>query len=74
MYQEYLATATIQAPVGDPQHVFRLSEGPPPFQYVRQPDGSVPFIGTNFSSRSASWWDPNTRMPYVLNWSGGLHI
>jgi len=72
MYQEYLATATLQAPVGDPQHVFRLSEGPAPFQYVRQPDGSVPFIGTNYSSRSASWWDPNMRMPYVLNWSGGV--
>jgi hypothetical protein len=72
MYQEYLATATLQAPVGDPQHVFRLSQGPAPFQYVLQPDGSVPFIGTNYSSRSATWWDPKMRMPYVLNWSGGL--
>jgi hypothetical protein len=72
MYQEYLATATVQAPVGDPSHAFRLSEGPPPFAYTRQPDGSVPFIGTNYSGRSASWWDPGMRMPYVLNWSGGF--
>jgi hypothetical protein len=72
MYQEYLATATLQAPVGDPQHVFRLSQGPQPFQYVLQPDGSVPFIGSNYSSRAASWWDPKMRMPYVMSWSGGL--
>ena len=72
LYQEYLANATIAAPVGDPQHVFRLSEGPPKFQYAVQPDGSVPFIGSNYTSRTASWWDPNMRMPYVLNWSGGV--
>ncbi len=72
MYQEYLATATLAAPVGDPQHVFRLSQGPTPFTYTRQPDGSVPFIGTNYSTRSANWWDPGMRMPYVLNWSAGV--
>jgi hypothetical protein len=72
MYQEYLATATVQAPVGDPRHVFRLSEGPPAFQFNVQPDGSVPFIGTNYSSRAAQRWDPNMRMPYVMSWSGGF--
>ena len=45
-----------------------------PFQYAVQPDGSVPFIGTNYSSRSATWWDPKMRMPYVLNWSGGSAV
>src|SRR5207253_1670598 len=29
MFQEYLATASIAAPTGDPSHVFRLSQGPP---------------------------------------------
>src|SRR5260370_30469587 len=43
MYQEYLATATLAAPTGDPRHVFNLAQGPDSFQYVRQPDGSVPF-------------------------------
>jgi hypothetical protein len=62
----------VQAPVGDPQHIFRLSQGPVPFSYTVQPDGSVPFVGTNFSSRSASWWDPKMRMPYVMSWSGGV--
>jgi hypothetical protein len=72
MFEEYLATATIAQPTGNPNYAFRLSEGPPPIKYNVQPNGSVPFIGTNYSTRNASWWDPNMRMPYVLNWSGGL--
>jgi len=72
LFQEYLANATIQAPVGDPRHVFQLSQGPPNFAYSRQADGSVPFIGTNFSGRAAAWWDPGMRMPYVASWSGGV--
>lgn len=71
-YNEYLATATFQSPTGDPRTVFRLSQGPPSFAFNRQPDGSVPFIGANFSSRAATWFDPNLRMPYVMSWSGGL--
>ncbi len=43
-FQEYLAQATVAQPVGDPRHVFRLSQGPPSFTYTAQPDGSVPFI------------------------------
>jgi len=50
LFEEYLATATIQAPTGDPRHVFRLSDGPPSFKYQVQADGSVPFIGSNYSS------------------------
>ena len=72
MFQEYLATANIQSPVGDPSHVFRLSQGPPAFKYDVQPDGSVPFVGANFSGRGAHTWDPNMRMPYVMSWSGGM--
>jgi hypothetical protein len=29
-------------------------------------------VGTNFSSRNASWIDPNIRPPYIMNWSGGM--
>ncbi len=72
MFNEYLATATVAAPVGDPRHVFKLSDGPPTINFVKQADGSVPFVGTNYSTRSASWYDPNMRMPYVMSWSGGL--
>ena len=71
-YNEYLATATFQSPTGDPRPIFRLSQGPPSFSFNRQADGSVPFIGTNYSSRSATWFDPNLRMPYIMSWSGGL--
>lgn len=72
MYDEYLATATVQAPVGDPRPVFRLADGPPAFRFNVNSDGSVPFVGTNYSSRNASWFDPNMRMPYIMSWSGGM--
>ena len=64
VHQDIFATATnitrntwrrpTCSAAGDPRHVFRLSQGPPPFPYQVQPDGSVPFIGTNYSSRSAT--------------------
>jgi hypothetical protein len=72
LFQEYFATANVQAPVGDPRHAFRLSEGPPPVRYNTAADGSVPFVGSNYAAREANWWDPNMRMPYVMSWSGGL--
>ncbi len=71
-FEEYFATASIQAPPGDPRPVFQLSQGPPAFQFNIRPDGSVPFSGTNFSGRNASWFDPNMKMPYVMNWSAGF--
>lgn len=71
-FEEYFATANVQAPAGDPRPVFRLSQGPPVFAFNTSPDGSVPFVGTNYSGRGATWFDPNMRMPYVMNWSGGF--
>ncbi len=71
-FEEYLATANLQSPVGDPRPVFRLSQGPPAFKFNINQDGSVPFVGTNFGSRNATWFDPSMRMPYVMNWSGGF--
>jgi len=71
-FEEYLATANIQAAPGNPSHAFRLSQGPPSFGYPVSPDGSVPFQGTNFGGRSAAWFDPNMRLPYVYNWSAGI--
>ncbi|MCU1258949.1 MAG: hypothetical protein JWO80_1834 [Bryobacterales bacterium] len=72
MFDEYVATATVQANPGDPNYAFRLSDGPPNARYNVQANGSAPFVGSNYSTRPASWWDPNMRMPYVMNWSGGL--
>jgi hypothetical protein len=71
-FEEYLATANVQPPPGDPRVAFQLSQGPPSFKFNVGPDGSVPFVGTNFSARTASWFDPNMRMPYILNWSGAV--
>ena len=48
-FDEYLATAIIQPPAGNPDIAFKLSQGPPPINFNVRPDGSVPFIGTNFT-------------------------
>lgn len=72
LFEEYFAQATVQSPPGDPRIAFLLSQGPPTIRYTQNPDGSVPFVGTNYSSRGATWFDPNMRMPYIMNWSGGF--
>jgi hypothetical protein len=71
-FQEYNGTVNVQAIPGDPRHVFRLAEGPPAFSYPLQPNGTIPFVGTNYSGRNADWIDPNIRMPYTINWSAGI--
>ncbi|MCC6858033.1 MAG: TonB-dependent receptor [Bryobacterales bacterium] len=71
-FEEYFATAVVQPPVGDPRIAFRLSQGPPTIPFNTAADGSVPFVGTNFSGRTASWYDPSMRMPYLMTWSGGF--
>ena len=71
-FEEYLASAAVQAPVGDPRPAFKLSQGPGSVKFNVAADGSAPFVGTNYSSRNASWIDPNIRMPYIMNWSGGF--
>ncbi|MDA1315833.1 MAG: carboxypeptidase regulatory-like domain-containing protein [Acidobacteria bacterium] len=71
-FEEYLATAVIQQAPGNPDIAFKLSQGPPPIDFNIQPDGTVPFIGSNFSGRSASYFDPNMRSPYIVNWNAGI--
>jgi hypothetical protein len=70
--EEYLATASIQQPTGNPAIAFKLSQGPPTVNFNVQPDGSVPFVGTNYSGRNVSYRDPIIRAPYVMNWNGGV--
>ena len=38
------------------------------------PDGTVPYTGASFSSRNATWRDPNLRNPYIMNWSAGFQF
>src|SRR5207302_2754723 len=71
-FNEYQGTANVQQSPGDPRPAFRLSQGPPAFSYPILADGSTTFVGTNYSARNADWYDPNSRMPYVVMWSAGL--
>ncbi|MBI3683228.1 MAG: TonB-dependent receptor [Acidobacteria bacterium] len=71
-FEEYFATASVQSPPGDPRIAFLLSQGPPQIAFNVASDGSVPFVGTNFSGRNISWYDPLLRSPYIMNWAGGL--
>jgi Carboxypeptidase regulatory-like domain len=73
-FEEYLATAVVQQPTGDPSTAFYLRQGPPAFAFNVLPDGTVPFLGTNYSGRAASYYDPNMRSPYILNWNAGLQF
>lgn len=71
-FEEYFATASVQQVPGNPSQAFRLSQGPGNVRFNVNPDGSVPYSGVNFGARNASWFDPNMKMPYIMNWSGGL--
>ena len=71
-FDEYLGTAVIEPEPGNPDVAFYLRNGPPPIRFNIAPDGSAPFIGTNYSGRNASYFDPAMRMPYVMNWNGSL--
>jgi hypothetical protein len=71
-FDEYLATALVAREPGNPDISFYLRNGPGSINYNIAPDGSVPYVGSNFQSRTASWYDPNMRMPYIMNWNGGV--
>jgi len=73
-FEEYIATANVQSPPGDPRHAFLLTQGPGNINFNTVADGSVPFQGSNFGGRGASWFDPNMRLPYVAMWSGGFQV
>ena len=71
-FDEYVATANQQALPGDPTPVYRISRGPDPVQFTVRPNTTSPFVGTNFGSRTAEWWDPNLRNPYTLNYNASM--
>lgn len=73
-FEEYVATANVQAVPGDPRHAFLLSQGPGAISFPKAADGSVPFQGTNYSGRNISFYDPNMRLPYTLMWSTGFQV
>jgi hypothetical protein len=71
-FDEYTATVVQQRAVNDPRPVLQLSQGAAPVQYQINPNGTSYFLGTNYSSRTAAYWDPNLHNAYVLNWNGGV--
>jgi hypothetical protein len=71
-FDEYTGTFNIVQPVGDPNVMFRLSEGPGPTSFRVLDNGTVPYTGAAFNERNATWRDPNLRRPYVMNWSSGF--
>jgi hypothetical protein len=71
-FEEYTATANQQAAPGDPTPIYRISRGPDPVAFVKRGNGTSPFLGTNYGSRSAEWWDPKLHNPYVLNFSASV--
>ncbi|MBI3209464.1 MAG: TonB-dependent receptor [Candidatus Solibacter usitatus] len=68
-FDEYAATALQQAAPGDPTPVYQISRGVTPQRANILPNGTSPFLGTNYGGRGVSYWDPNLRNPYVMNWN-----
>jgi hypothetical protein len=73
-FEEYFTSVNVSRPSGDPQPAFFLSHGPGRIPYNVLPDGTSPFIGANYSGRSATWMDPVLRNPYAMNWNLGYQF
>lgn len=71
-FDEYAGNFNVLQPVGDPRAVFQLANGPGKITYTINSDGTVPYTGANYGSRTAFWRDPNLRNAYVMNWSAGF--
>ena len=71
-FDEYQTQVAQQQAPGDPRPIYRLSQGPGVITYPIRPDGSSPFVGTNYSSRNIYWMDGNLHPGYVMNWNVSL--
>ena len=68
-------TATWTQPSGDYFPLFLMNQGPNPSQFgfpAIRSDGSIPFSGTNYSTRNATWVNPNLTDAYTMNWNFGV--
>ena len=68
-FQEYEALANYQQNPGDPRPIYRISQIPTRPAFNVLPDGTSPFVGTNYGARNAQLYDPNLRNPYAMNWN-----
>ncbi len=65
-FDEYQALVVQQRAPGDPRPLFQLSQGPAPVAFNVLPNGSAPYVGTNFGSRNVTWMDPQSA-PRIRN-------
>ncbi len=68
-FDEYSAVVNDQQAPGDPRPIYQISQIPKAAAFSIRPDGTSPYVGTNYGSRTVAWWDPNLRNPYSLNWN-----
>lgn len=71
-FDEYQAQIVQQQAPGDPRPLYRISQFPGIPAFPIRADSSSPFIGTNYSSRSAYWIDTHLHPGYVMNWNFSL--
>jgi Carboxypeptidase regulatory-like domain len=71
-FDEYQSEETVESPVGVPAPKFYLSQGPGPITYNILPNGTSPFVGTNYSTRTATYYEPNLTNAYSMNWNATL--
>jgi hypothetical protein len=71
-FDEYQTQVAQQRAPGDPRPIYRISQGPGVITYPIRPDGSSPFVGTNYSSRNIYWMDGNLHPGYAMNWNVSL--
>ncbi len=71
---EYIATAAVAQPPGNPNPAFRLSQGPGSIKYSINPNHTANYVSVsgNFTGRTATYLDPNLRNPYTMSWSAGF--
>lgn len=71
-FEEYSTSVSIQQPSGDPRPAFFLNQGPGNNKFTVLPNGTSPFVGSNYSARNATRYDPNLSNSYAMNWNATL--
>jgi hypothetical protein len=73
-FDEYQALSVQQRAPGDPRPVYQISQVPQPVQYNILPNGTAPYVGTNFGSRNITWMDSKLNPGYVMNWNTSIEF
>lgn len=71
-FEEYTSITSLQRPSGDPRPAFFLSQGPGSIPYTVNSNGTSPFVGTNYTGRNATYYEPHLHNPYMMNWNASL--